>query len=270
MRKPGEPEQIMGNEIRSHSAAALKFDELYSEYKKSRFSTVFAYGRSKIHDLLLCSAKMLPVAERILDVGCGTGEQIHLLRQHGLAVYGLEPAEKMRVIAKNRNPGTDILGGSALKMPFKDGSFDMVLAVEVLRYLHPRHQEESLDEIRRVLKPSGIFFATLVSRYSLDDLVYYNFQRVKSHLSHSPPLYSHFTTPRSYGQLLLKHGFKDIQWHKRMSTLLRIVYLLNRSVGQLLAPKFERFENRILRRKFISLFCGHLVVIAGIRKGVTI
>jgi len=267
MKKPDEPEQIMSNEIRSHSTAALRFEELYSEYKKSRFSTVFAYGRNKIHGLLLDSVKTLPVVERILDVGCGTGEQMYLLRQHGLTVYGLEPAEKMRLIAKKRNPDTDTLGGSALKMPFKDGVFDMVLAIEVLRYLHPRHQEESLDEIHRILKPGGIFFATLVSRYSLDDLAYYHFQRLKNQLSSSPSLYSHFTTPLSYTQLLLTHGFKNIQWYSRMFTLLRVAYILNQRIGEFLAPRFEKLEDRILRKKLISLFCGHLVVTARVQKG---
>ena len=266
MRKQDDAQQIMSNEIKSHSDTASTFDELYYQYRKSRFSTVFAYGRSKIHELLFDSTKTLPTAGKILDVGAGTGEQTYLLRQRGFTVYALEPAHKMRTIAKKRNPNTDILGGSALDMPFRDNIFDMILAIEVLRYLHPNHQQESLNQIHRVLKPGGVFFATLVSRYSLDDVAYYHFKRLKNQLSHSSQLYSDFTTPASYTQSLLQHGFNDIQWHAKMSTLLRIIYILNRRIGESLAPKFEKLEDRILKKKFISLFCGHLTFTAKAKK----
>lgn len=266
MKKQDEARQIMNDEIKSHSDTAMRFEELYSQYKKNRFSTTFAYGRSKIHDLLLDTAKKLPASARILDVGCGTGEQISLLRKHGYAVYGLEPAEKMRTIAKERNSDTDILDSNALNLPFEDNIFDMVLAVEVLRYLHPRHQEESLDEIHRILKPGGVFFATLVSKYSLDDLTYYHFKRLKSRLWHSPPLYNHFTTPTLYIQLLSRHQFDDAQWYGRMFTPLRIAYILNQRIGEFLAPKFEKLEDHILKNKSISLFCGNIIVITRARK----
>jgi ubiquinone/menaquinone biosynthesis C-methylase UbiE len=266
VRSQDDAQQIMSHEIKSHSDAASTFNELYSQYGKSRCSTVFAYGRSKIHQLLFESVKTLPTAAKILDVGAGTGEQTYLLKQRGFTVYALEPARKMRTIAKKRNPDTPILGGSVLDMPFRDNTFDMILAIEVLRYLHPNHQAKSLSQIHRILKPSGIFFATLVSKYSLDDVAYYRFKRLKNRLSHSSQLYSHFTTPALYTQSLLQHGFNDIQWHAKMSTLLRVVYILNRRIGEFLAPKFEKLEDRILKKKFISLFCGHLVFTAKAKK----
>ena len=56
------------------------------------------------------------------------------IRKLGFVVSGLEPAVEMRRLAIATNPGVDIRDGSITALPYDDGTFDMVLALEVLRY----------------------------------------------------------------------------------------------------------------------------------------
>ena len=58
----------------------------------------------------------------------------------------------MRKAAIEKNPGSTILDGVATKLPFPDGTFDLVICIEVLRYLHSADNRQALREMYRVLK----------------------------------------------------------------------------------------------------------------------
>ena len=79
---------------------------------------------------------------------------------------GIEPAEGMRAIARADNPGTEILDGDIERLPFPDVIFDLVIAIEVIRYLSG--PARAMGEVARVLRPGGTAIVTAASRWSLN------------------------------------------------------------------------------------------------------
>ncbi len=98
----------------------------------------------------------------ILDVGCGGGFTIRRLlkRSEGAQVYGIDISEES--VGKAKKVNADVLDkqvfitlGSAEKLPYEDGKFDLVTAVETV-YFWP-NLPDCLQEVRRVLKSGGKF-----------------------------------------------------------------------------------------------------------------
>jgi SAM-dependent methyltransferase len=92
---------------------------------------------------------------RILDAGCGTGGTTVELTRFGevvgvdLAWEALEPARArgLRHLAR----------GSIEQLPFGDRTFDAATSFEVVYHLGVANDSSALSEIRRVLKPGGVF-----------------------------------------------------------------------------------------------------------------
>jgi SAM-dependent methyltransferase len=91
---------------------------------------------------------------RVLEVGCGTGHWLAHLAQAGAAhAFGLDPSRKMLLRARATAPAAQVVLGSAERLPFRDGSFDRVLAVNALH--HFPDKPAFIAEARRVLRSGG-------------------------------------------------------------------------------------------------------------------
>lgn len=99
--------------------------------------------------------------EKVLDAGCGTGALLMALkgRYPDIVAEGLDPDEIALEIAKKKSgrKGLDIKWhlGFMEKMPFDDGSFDIVVSTLALHHVNPEKKLPALMECRRVLRPSG-------------------------------------------------------------------------------------------------------------------
>jgi len=91
----------------------------------------------------------------ILDIACGTGYGIGLLRSKAKFVTGvdIDPVTAIEAKAECGENGAVLLG-NGLGLPFADDSFDVVTSFETLEHLHDR--KEFLAELRRVLRPGGV------------------------------------------------------------------------------------------------------------------
>jgi len=100
----------------------------------------------------------------VLDVGCGTGRALaYLTENHSeVAVYGIEPVSQLLKVAVEKGIArTCLVNGSGSDLPFKSGSFDVVVECGVLH--HVREPAHIVDEMLRVaskavfLSDSNIF-----------------------------------------------------------------------------------------------------------------
>jgi len=97
---------------------------------------------------------LAPLAtRRILDLGCGKGRFAAHLEARGARVIGLDLSAAMLA----RAGAFARVCGSARRLPFGSGSFDAVIAIEVLEHLGPAGVNDALGEIARVLEPGGVF-----------------------------------------------------------------------------------------------------------------
>lgn len=93
-----------------------------------------------------------------LDLGCGTGISTRELIEMGFDVIGADKDAAMVEVAQKHSPSTKFVVATADRLPFSDNEFDIVTAFTAFHWFN---NQESLTEIRRVLKPGGIFFAAL-------------------------------------------------------------------------------------------------------------
>ena len=99
--------------------------------------------------------KLSSRSARVLDVACGTGDlSLTLFEITGARVVGTDFCRPMLGIAAGKVPGQiQLIEGDALRLPFRNGSFDAVTIAFGLRNLSS--VESGLTELRRVLKPGG-------------------------------------------------------------------------------------------------------------------
>lgn len=123
------------------------------------------YLHSSVHargeDLQLFGEYLRSFPEsRLLDVGCGGGHVSYAAAAavRSVTAYDLSPAMLGTVASQARELGLsniETVQGKAEAMPFEDGAFD--LAASRLSAHHWRDMQGALREIRRVLKPRGVF-----------------------------------------------------------------------------------------------------------------
>jgi len=115
---------------------------------------------------VIALAQLQP-AMRVLDVACGTGTATHMAAKRVTAkgsVAGLDVDPGMIEVARTK-PFSEERAHvtwhceNALKMPFPDGSFDVVLCLQGLQFFPER--VAGLKEMRRVLTPAGRLAASV-------------------------------------------------------------------------------------------------------------
>ncbi|HET6973536.1 MAG TPA: methyltransferase domain-containing protein [Pyrinomonadaceae bacterium] len=105
---------------------------------------------------------------RILDVGCGTGANLLMLSQFGDA-EGVDVSEDALAFCRERGL-ENVKLGAAEKLPYDDGTFDLVTALDVVEHLDD--DLAGLREMRRVLRPGGrvlLFVPTFMFLWGLQD-----------------------------------------------------------------------------------------------------
>ena len=95
--------------------------------------------------------------DRVLDLGCGWGRHLTLLRDAGHDVTGLDLS--LHLLRQVPAPRPPLVAADMRAVPFADASFDVVLnlATSLGLFLEDDDALAALREIRRVLKPGGRF-----------------------------------------------------------------------------------------------------------------
>jgi ubiquinone/menaquinone biosynthesis C-methylase UbiE len=138
---------------------ALSFEFLTPLF--DRFVDLMGYGRSlkvRLVDLLA-----LQPGERVLDVGCGTGELLILAKQRHpeTELVGLDVDERILRLARAKAAAKDMSiafhSADAAAMPFEEDSFDVIVSSLVFHHLPTTVKRQTFAEIHRVLRPDGRF-----------------------------------------------------------------------------------------------------------------
>lgn len=152
----------------------------------------------------------------VLDVACGEGYGSALLAQSARSVAGVDLAVAAIDHARTRYAGRSNLefrAADCTALPFPDASFDAVVSFETVE--HIAAQDAFVDEVRRVLRPDGLFVVSCPNKVEYTD------KRNVVNEFHVRELYrdelegllgSRFAHLRWYGQ---RPGFFSVVWPER-------------------------------------------------------
>ena len=141
---------------------SAKPDVWNSELYQSSHSFVWQYGRDL---LVLLNAQP---GERILDVGCGTGQLTSEITQFGAEVVGIDSSPDMIATARKNFPQLRFEVADVTALTFAN-EFDVVVSNAALHWV--RDQPSAIASIARALKPRGRLVFEMGGRGNLQHLL---------------------------------------------------------------------------------------------------
>lgn len=133
----------------------LQWDHIYQKYPLKQLP----WGQEPTPQLakLIESGVVEPGA--VLDIGCGAGTNTIYLSKQGFCYHGIDLSPTAIKIAQEKTAketvSCGLVLGSATRLPYLDGSFNLVFDKGCFYVLSPEHREAYVREIYRVLKPKG-------------------------------------------------------------------------------------------------------------------
>jgi len=111
----------------------------------------------------------------VLDVGCGSGENIILLSKVVKKIIGVDFSEGMvkravERIKEHKIQNAECFVRDVTDLQFEDNSFDKVVCVSVLQYLDDKSCEKALSELIKVTKKRGYVILHVKNSFSLYSL----------------------------------------------------------------------------------------------------
>lgn len=109
-------------------------------------------------------ARIAAPEQSVLDLGCGTGTLVIMLRQAQPSgfIAGIDIDDEMLVRAKNKAEGAGtvvaIMQGNAIMLPLADNNFDTAVSSLVLHHLKGGQKVAAMRDVYRVLRPGGRFY----------------------------------------------------------------------------------------------------------------
>ena len=128
------------------------YDRQSSVYDKAHHVD-YAGGQYFVQIVAADITKYVSPADRVLEIGCGTGMFTAGFRRASKEVISTDISSGMIDMARNRIPEGNFSVADAENLPFEDNSFDCVVGVNTFSYFQNKHR--AVAEITRVLKTPG-------------------------------------------------------------------------------------------------------------------
>ena len=119
--------------------------------------------RAAIHSpnsmVMRVTRRYLPQGSKVLEGGCGLGQNVWGLGRAGYEVSGVDNAEETLEMVRAIEPGLRLFQGDVRALDFPDASFDGYWSLGVIEHFWSGY-DSILAEMARVLRPGGYLFLT--------------------------------------------------------------------------------------------------------------
>lgn len=106
-------------------------------------------------------AGLLPRKARVLDAGCGVGDDTKFLLEKGFKVVSIVSSKSMLTIAREKLPRHEFLLMDMRKLDYPAESFDGVVSAFTLHHVGKKEALGLVRKLRRMLKTDGIIYLAL-------------------------------------------------------------------------------------------------------------
>ncbi len=126
------------------------------EWRVERFHWWFTVRRKLLESIL--SSFSLPGRGLAVDMGCGVGSNLEVLRSMGFQVVGLDKSIYALSFVQRRSP-FPLINADLNKLPVRSQSIDFIVAMDVLEHL--KDDVLGIRQFYQVLKEGGMLFVTV-------------------------------------------------------------------------------------------------------------
>jgi ubiquinone/menaquinone biosynthesis C-methylase UbiE len=184
----------------------------------------------------------------VLDIASGEGYGSNLLSKSANIVKGVDISEEAVIHAarKYTSSNLEFRKGSVLNIPFEDSFFDVVISFETLE--HIVEHELMLKEVKRVLKPDGLFIVSTPNK-----LYYSDKTNHKNEYHHKELYFEEF-------EALLKPFFKTQKFYFQNFFNGSLVFSNNNTFNPILfSGDYVHINNEgTIPNTFILAFCSNI------------
>lgn len=203
--------EVLGEELRAlrtSIAAGAPSPEIAAEAHKAAEASVytafenrFRGSREELRRRQAPDAKRFAGLAPVVDLGCGRGEFLELLRETGIAARGVEG--NRNAVLECREKALDVVHGDLVDFlrAQADGSLGGVFAAQVVEHLPPAVLAALLTQAHRALRPGGLMVLETVNVRSATAF----FEVYIRDLTHERPLH-----PETLTFLAAAHGFSEV------------------------------------------------------------
>lgn len=100
---------------------------------------------------------------RILELGCGGGGNLWMVAREGFDAFGIDLSPTGVKLCRERlclwSTNACLAIANMRSLPFNEGAFDVIFEVHSLQHLDRAGHEQACNEVRRCLRPDGLFFS---------------------------------------------------------------------------------------------------------------
>lgn len=231
--------------------SVVEFDRIYpSSYHAFDFSEEdfgFVHKiRSRLEaKRLLELCEDLPGDARILDVGCGDGFHLNLLKKYGKAGWTLEGVDIDRRAAQMaEKAGLKVHIGTIEELDLPENTYDLAFMIQTIE--HVEKPEKVLSAVRKILKPNGKLVVVTDNTGSFDFALFKGSYWGGYHF----PRHWNLFNRKSLTKLAEKTGFEIAKLETQVSPV-NWVYSIHNSLVDWRAPQF--LINRFTLKSTVSL-----------------
>ena len=186
----------------SSSSPSSSSAEAVDSYKYVGFEDLFRGSPDDIRTRLESYLPYFEGATDVLDVGCGRGEFLELLRDHGIGARGIDTNHEMVELCRARGLTVDEADLRSHLTALPDGALGGLFAAQVVEHLEPAYLLEVLDVAYHRLRPGSTVILETINVASWSAF----FQSYVRDITHVRPLH-----PDTLRYLVTASGFQNVE-----------------------------------------------------------